>query len=151
MKGVIESIPAYLYIVVAFAVGILMVALLYKYSGLFFEKKNIVEGNRNQVAEILAQLSMRCWDEHGRGTDPNSDVCETLDLNPSEIVTERDVTGFLECEILPNSDCSPNDCSFCVSPFYDDTNKLDVIINTIMTQIKISYYGHLRKIIISEV
>ncbi len=151
MKGIIEAIPAYLYIIVAFAVGILMVALLYRYSGLFFEKNNTVEGNRIQVAEILAQLTMRCWNENGRGTDPDSDVCETLDLKSSDIVTERDVTEFLDCEILPNSDCSPEDCSFCDSLFYDDMNKLDVNINSNTAKIKISYYGHLRKIIISEV
>jgi len=147
-KGALEAIPGFLYIAIGIAVGLLMLFLTYKFLGGFTSNKNIINGDETKVAMKLAKIAEKCWKEHKMGLDSRSAICRTLKLNAQSMIYEKNITMFLNCNLLPNSDCYPDNCEFCSSERYEDSDRLDLYIETNECEIQITYSGNDRKIVI---
>lgn len=151
MKGVIETIPSFIYIIVAVAVGIFLFSLLYNYSDLFVQKQVVLEGDKNYIAKKIANEIENCWKQHRNGLDSVSGICKKLTIKSTDYFTEKDVTGFLDCQSIPNINCTPENCSFCISDYFDDQDKIKWFVENKKATIEISYLGFERVIKVSEI
>lgn len=142
MRGILESIEQFLMISAAIGLIIVMVSLLFNLWPK--EGQTRVIGSKDEISKLLAEKSMECFKKHRFGADPKSDVCFTLEMSSDELITESDITRFLNCEYLPNNDCP--ECEDCVSKRLTDQNKLIYKVDKPHTFFKISYIGKLRKV-----
>lgn len=149
MKGIIEAIPGYLYVIIGLVVGLLLLTIIFKFSRIFFSDRNVLKGSELDTAKILAEVSESCWKDHRHGLDAKSGVCKTLEIDPPVEITEKNMTRFLDCPLLPNSNCYPDDCRFCSSEYYKDTDKILWFIESHASEIKVMYSGDERKIKLS--
>ncbi|MGC9310433.1 MAG: hypothetical protein ACP5E4_01780 [Candidatus Aenigmatarchaeota archaeon] len=152
MKGVLETLTDYMYIIVALAIGALMLFFVAKYSGLFgADDRSVVYGDSDMVARKLAEEIEACWDKHRSGLDAESDICAQISVSFKGTLTEWKVTKLIDCKALPNSECLPANCSFCTSQYFDDTNKILWSVKSNETIIEIAYSGDERKIKVRDV
>lgn len=151
MKGAIETLPNFIYIIVAVAIGLFLFSLLYSYSGLFKEETAILEGDKNYIAGKIADEIEDCWRLHRNGLDSVSGICRELTINSSDYFTEKDVTGFLDCQSIPNVNCAPENCSFCTSDYFDNQDKIKWFVENKEGIIEISYLGFERVIKVGEI
>jgi len=151
MKGVIETIPNFIYILVAIAVGLFLFSLLYNYSDLFVQKQTALKGDKNYIAKKIADEIENCWKLHRNGLDSVSGICKELSINSKENLTEKDVTQFLDCQSIPNINCTPENCSFCTSDYIKDQDKLKWFVKNKKATIEISYSGFERCIKVEEI
>jgi len=149
MKGIIEAIPGYLYVIIGLVVGMLLLIVIFNFSNIFFSDRGILKGDDLDTAQIFAKLSEDCWKIHRHGLDAKSDICKTLKIEPPVEITEKNMTRFLDCSLLPNSNCYPEDCRFCSSEYYEDVDKILWFIEPYTSEIKIIYSGDKRKIKLS--
>lgn len=139
MKALVEYLSEYLYIIIAIVIGIIMITFLFR----FFPSESVKDIKSN-IPQRLATLAEECWKKHRYGLDYVSDVCNILSINNK--VNESEITKFLKCINLPNSECYPDNCSYCSSDNFEDDDKLIVFVED-AGEVKISYAD--RKIIIS--
>jgi hypothetical protein len=145
MKGILESIEQFLMVAAALALVAVMISLVFNlWPG---PEQTGVAGKKDEVSRILAEKSWECFKKHRFGADPKSGVCFTLELTSDELITESDVTRFLNCEELPNNDC--HGCENCVSGRMTEQDKLTYKVEKANTFFKISYSGSDRKVEIS--
>jgi len=150
--GQAPSLPEFFYVVVALAVAILLITLAITYFGVFNQSKETsVTGNKIKVAREIAGYAEKCWEEHRYGMDSESAICKTIDMDAEEVVTEYDVTEFLNCDVFPNNECEDADCSFCESEKFNQSNRLEWDVSSQKAEIQIAYSGSKRIIEIEEV
>jgi len=151
MKAILESIPEFLQIAVAIVVALLLISLIFYFSNIFSqERTSSLTGDKEFVAEKIAGFIKTCWRDNREGFSSKSSVCKIINMTSDEIVTERDVTNYLDCEIIPNNKCEPDDCSSCTSNKYSNQDKVEWYVVRAQTKIKISYDGSNRIIKVSE-
>jgi len=155
MKG-IQAIPSYLYIIIALVVGVIMLIMISRYSMVFIQEKDVViGGDETEISENIANVIKKCWNDHRKGLDDNSAICREIKFESNLKIHEKDLNNFLNCEILPNSNCyiypdTPGtyDCSKCSSPYFDDTDKIIWFAEPENTELKINYFGATRRIVV---
>lgn len=151
MKGILESIPEFFQIIVAIVLCILLFTLLFQFWKSFSQTGEItVSGNKDQVSTDLAKYIQDCWRDNREGLGPESAVCKIISVKSSQKFSELDVAKKLDCNFLPDNDCSPDDCSFCKSQRYDQQDRLIWNVTNRQTKIKISYSGADRVIYVDE-
>jgi hypothetical protein len=158
MKGIAGGIPSYLYVIVALIVGIIMLLIVSRYSSILFGEKNELEltGGEEEISRSLSEIIQKCWTDNRRGLEGESSICKVVKLADTLKIEEINVTKYLDCEKLPNIDCylypdnsDPNyDCSSCSSPYFEDTDKIIWLAEEDNTEVKISYHGGSRKIVV---
>jgi len=152
MKGILESVPQFFYIVIAIVVALLLFGMLFQFFGQFKKSEEIsISGNKDDVAKKITTYIQECWRDNREGLNPNSDVCRIIDMNSTEIVKEYDVTKHLDCKLIPNDRCDPDDCSSCKSPDYPEQDKLIWDVQDKEGKIKISYSGSDRRIEVVQI
>ena len=149
MKGSTQAIPTYLYIIIALAIGIIMLLMISKYSRVFIEEEeNIkISGNKEEISEVLTKLIYECWQDNRMGLNDESTVCKEVEFEENLKINEKDLNEFLSCDKLPNNNCYPDLCD-CSSDYFDDNDKIFWFAEPENTELKISYSGQLRKIFI---
>lgn len=152
MRGALESLADYMYLIIAIIVGGLMFYFIAHYSGLFGESKDVnVHGNGFEVSKRIAEEVKDCWEAHRNGLDPASDVCIELHVNSTEAFSEWSMTKYLDCKAIPDNNCLPANCSACTSASYADPDKVGWDVKSKAATIDISYDGYERKIMVEEV
>jgi hypothetical protein len=61
-----------------------------------------------------------------------------------------DIVGNLNCKYIPDNDCSPDNCSFCISDKYPSQDKIIWNVSKNETKLKITYSGFDRRIELKE-
>jgi len=152
MKGILESVPQFFYIVIAIVVALLLLSMTFQFFNQFKRSDELkIAGNRMDVAKKIAAYIQECWTENREGLNPNSDVCKIVNMNSTELVTEYDVTKSLDCKTIPNNKCDPNDCSNCKSSNYPDQDTVVWDVRDKESKIRISYSGSDRKIEVVQI
>ncbi|MEM5792915.1 MAG: hypothetical protein QXY45_00960 [Candidatus Aenigmatarchaeota archaeon] len=156
MKGDVQAVPAFIYVIIGIFVGLIMLLMVYKYTPIFMEKeKNItLSGNKEKVVKNIAKIIEECWEDNRRGLGDKSNICREVTIENGLDVKEIDVVNFIDCKKLPDSNCyvypdKSDDCSFCTSPYFKDTDKIYWLAEGGNTGLTISYDGDKRKIIVS--
>jgi len=152
-KGILESIPEFFQVVVALAIAIILIAVTFRFFALQTQGNKIeITGNVDQVSSRLVNYITDCWKNHRQGLDSQSAICNIIKINTDKLITEKNVTKFLDCETIPNSECMPDDCSKCVSSRYpaDRQNSLIWNFDNSTSYMEISYAGAERAIEISN-
>ncbi|MFH0832872.1 MAG: hypothetical protein V1900_04085, partial [Candidatus Aenigmatarchaeota archaeon] len=147
-KAILEAIPEFYLIVIGFVVVAMMFSIVFIYYPMLEAPKTIE--NRENAAKTIAEKSVDCWIKHRRGLDRESEVCNSIDINIDKVLSERSMTKYLDCKILPNSLCDGTACD-CKSDDYDDQDKVRWIVKNKKTTIKISYDGNEKKISVMDV
>ncbi|MBD3155118.1 MAG: hypothetical protein GF368_00495 [Candidatus Aenigmarchaeota archaeon] len=158
MKGVAQGIPSYLYVLAAIVVGIIMLVILSRYSKVLFGEKAELRltGDEQEISKRLSEIIQKCWVDNRRGLEDESSIYKEISLTDSLKIEEKNLTDHLDCEKLPNNDCyiypdgsDPDyDCSLCDSPYFDDGDKIIWLAEEDNTELKISYHGGSRKIVV---
>lgn len=151
MKGILESIPEFLQVAVAIAIGIILIAITFQFfRGI--QQSNIlkISGSKADMAKTIAQQIATCWKDHRYGLDSQSDICKTIQVDSTIGFSEKDVMQFLDCSILPDNDCAPDDCSNCVSERYENQDKIKWDVTNFPSNISITYSGSERTIFVRE-
>jgi len=152
MKGILESIPEFLQIVVGIAVAIILFGLIFNFTGLFKDKNAIsVSGKKDNVAKSLAKFIEDCWKNNREGLAPDSKICKIVSIKSEDLVTELDVTKYLNCKLIPNNECESGDCSQCISDRYEDQDRVKWDVAKKETKLKITYSGSERVVYVDEV
>lgn len=152
-KGILESIPDFFQIVVALAIGIILIVITFRFFALQNQNTNIeISGNTDQTSQRIAGYVLACWSNHRQGLDSQSAVCNTIKISTNTLITEKNVTKFLDCATLPNNACLPDDCSSCVSSRYPDSSqdRLTWDFDNSTSYMEISYVGSDRIIQVSN-
>jgi len=152
MKGILESVPEFMQVVVAIAIGIALVALTFE----FFRNVNQsnqmeISGSKFDMAKTVAQQILQCWKDHRYGLDPESDVCKIIKINSANSFSENDTLRFLDCKAIPDNVCPPDDCSGCTSSSYSNQDKIKWDLQNFPANISISYSGDQRAIVVSSI
>jgi len=149
MKGSVMAIPTYLYVIIAIVVAIIMFTLVSRYSTVFFpENETIsVSGDKEEILKILSKNLDECWEEHRKGLDDESDVCKEIEFIENLKIKEVELNEFLDCDKLPNNNCYPDVCD-CSSRYYSDVDKIFWFAEPENTELKITYSGDLRKMLV---
>ena len=151
MKGALDTLTDYLYLIVAILVGALMLYFVAKYAGIFSTSEdNDVFGDRVRVSQRIASEIEKCWDQHRGGLDSSSDICIELKVNCTQNFSEKTVTDFLDCKKIPNNNCTPGNCSACTLKSYDDKEKVEWYVSHSNAVLEISYSGSKRRVIVRE-
>ena len=145
-----EAIPTYLYVIVGLVVAVIMLLMISKYSKVFNKEEEIITMNVNEdeISESLVKIIYQCWEKHRRGLDDKSDICKEVKFENQLKIEEKDLNEFLDCDILPNANCYPDVCESCSSNYFDDNDKIIWFAEPENDEIKISYSGYSRKIMI---
>jgi len=152
MKGALETLTDYMYLIIAIVIGGLMFYFIAQTSGFFSNSHDTtVYGDSSQVSKRLATEIEACWNKHRGGLDSLSDVCSELQVNATQPFSEWTVTKALDCKKMPNNKCSIGNCSFCVSPHYDDSDRLGWSVKSQNAVVSISYSGSERRIMVGEI
>jgi len=151
LKGILESIPEFLQVIVAIAIGITLITMTFQFFRGFQQSNTLkISGTKMELAKIVAQQIATCWKDHRFGLDSQSDICKTIQIDSVTGFSEKDVVQFLDCSILPDNDCVPDDCSKCVSDKYDNQDKIKWDITHFPSNISITYSGADRTIFVRE-
>jgi hypothetical protein len=151
MKGILESIPEFLQVAVAIAIGIILIVMTLQFFGNMQQSNTLkISGNRLSMAKVVAQQIQSCWKDHRYGLDSESDVCKTIQIDSGTGFSEKDVVQFLDCSSLPDNDCVPDDCSKCVSDKYDNQDKIRWDVQGFPSNISITYSGSDRTIFVEQ-
>jgi len=151
MKGILESIPEFMQIAVALAIGIVLIVITFEFFR-SIQQSNTVEisGSKVDMAKAVAQQILTCWKNHRYGLDSRSDICKIMKINSMNKFSENDTLKFLDCKIIPDNVCPPDDCSSCISDNYSDQDKIKWGWEIFPANISISYSGDERAIIITS-
>jgi hypothetical protein len=151
-KGILESIPDFFQIVVALAIGIILIAITFRFFALQNQGNITVSGNTDEASQRIANYILDCWKNHRQGLDSQSAVCSNIRLNTNVLITEKNVTKFLDCETLPNDACLPDDCSSCISSRYPEgsQDRLTWNFDNSTNYMEISYLGFDRAVKVSN-
>lgn len=152
-KGILESVTDFFQIVVAIAIALIMVLLAYHFFASQTKGNGIqIIGNVDQASSTIAQYMVSCWENHREGLDPQSAVCTDAKITTNMLVTEKNVTKYLDCETIPDNGCPPDDCSKCTSSRYPNDSQDKVIweFDNSTQYIEISYVGAERSLKISN-
>lgn len=146
------EIAAELYIIV---IGLVATALLfvivYNYYPLLEGQKQLETGPEN-IARKLADESMKCWERHRLGLDIRSEVCNSIDIRTSAVVSEEMFTKYLDCKKLPNALCGGKQCNCNSSLFSEqEQDKVRWLLENNETTIKIIYDANSRQISILDI
>ena len=151
MKGILESIPEFMQVVVALAIGIVLIVMIFQFFQSTQQSKEIViSGSRLDMAKTVAQQILTCWKNHRYGLDSQSDICKLIQINSLNKFSENDTLKFLNCNTIPDNDCPPDNCSGCISRNYDDQDKIKWGLTDFPANISISYSGGERAIIVTS-
>ena len=130
MKGILETIPEFFQIIAAIAVAGLLLILVFQLTGIFnYSSDSNLSGDKQKIASTIAKFIETCWDQNRNGLSPNSAICKYVNISSKTIVTEFDVTRLLNCENIPNNDCTSGNCNFCKSSRYTDQDKVKWFIS----------------------
>lgn len=152
MKGALETLTDYLYLIIAIAVGAIMISFIAQYSGIFSAAEDTsVFGNKAKVSERIAEEIQKCWDLHRGGLDSSSDICIELKVSCTQNFSEKSVTDYLDCKRIPNNNCTPGNCTSCTIKSYDDKEKVEWYVSSREALLEISYSGSKRRIIVREI
>ncbi len=149
MKGSNQAIPTYLYVIIGLVIGAMMFMMISKYSKVFISENKVItiNGNNKEISEAIAKIIEGCWEEHRMSLDDKSGICKEIEFEDQLKIKEIELNEFLDCEKLPNINCYPDECE-CSSDYFDDNDKIFWYAEPENTQLKISYSGSLRKIIV---
>jgi len=152
MKGVLESIPEFFQVVIALAVAIILFAMIFQFSGMFKQTdQSILSGKKSDVAKSLAKLIEDCWRNNREGLSPDSAICKIIDIKSDQLVVELDVVSNLNCNFIPDNNCTPNNCGSCISNKYANQDKVLWEVSKNETKLKITYSGSDRIVEVKEV
>jgi hypothetical protein len=152
MKGALESLTDYMYLIVAIVIGGMMFYFIATSAGLFGGAEDThVYGDNIKVSQKIAKEIEACWNKHRGGLDSKSDVCIELEVNATQTFSEWTVTKQLDCKKMPNNYCDIGNCSFCFSPAYDNNDRVGWDVKNKNALISISYSGYERRIMVQEV
>jgi hypothetical protein len=152
MKGALENLTDYMYLIIAIVIGGLMFYFIAQTSGLFGGSNDTTAyGDSAQVSKRIATEIEDCWAKHRGGLDSLSDVCNELQVNATQAFSEWTVTKVLDCKKIPNNKCSIGNCSFCFSPNYDGNDRVGWSVKDRNAVISISYSGSERRIMVQEI
>ena len=104
--------------------------------------------DEEDIASSLVKIIENCWGDNRRGLEDKSSVCKEVKFEENLKIDEKYLNDFLDCELLPNSDCYPNDCSECLSPYFDDNDKIVWFAEPDNTELKINYFAGKRRIVV---
>ena len=150
MKGILESIPEFMQVAVAIAIGIVLIVLTFEFFQNMQHSTTVeVSGDKLSMAKSVSQLVLSCWKDHRYGLDPQSDICKIVRVKSNTGFSESDMINFLDCSVIPDNTCSPDDCSKCTSEKYSDQDKIKWDVSSFPSNISISYSGDERAIIIA--
>jgi len=157
-KGILESIPEFFQIVIALAIAVVLISLTFYFFSLQTQSRMIeISGDVTQISSALIKHVENCWKDNRNGLNSQSSVCNIIKIKISQpgfvnTVTENNVTRLLHCDVIPNDDCFPDDCSGCVSPRYpdDQQDKIRWEFDNSTVYMQISYSGADRLIEISN-
>ena len=151
MKGILESIPEFMQVAIALVIGIVLIVITYEFFRTM-QQSNLIEisGSRSEMAKSVAQQILSCWKNHRYGLDSQSDICKIIKINSINKFSENDTLKFLDCKIIPDNICTPDDCRDCVSDNYADQDKIKWDVKNFPTNISISYSGGERAIIVTS-
>jgi hypothetical protein len=151
MKGILESIPEFMQVLVAIAIGIVLITITFEFfSSIQQSNRATISGTSSDLAKAVAQQVLSCWQNHRDGLDSQSAVCKIIQINSANNFSENDTLRYLNCNTIPDNVCPPNDCSSCISSNYADQDKIKWDVTTFPGNISISYSGDQRAIIISS-
>jgi len=152
MKGILESIPEFMQVAVALAIGIVLIVITFEFFRNTQQSNQIqISGSRFDMAKSFAQEILSCWKDHRYGLDSESDICKLVIIKSSTGFSENDTLKFLDCKIIPDNDCSPDDCSTCISDKYADQDKIKWEVQKFPANISIAYSGDQRAVIVSSI
>ncbi|MBN2094659.1 MAG: hypothetical protein JW727_01295 [Candidatus Aenigmarchaeota archaeon] len=151
MKGALDTLTDYMYLIIALVIGAIMFYFIARYSGVFdTSADDVLFGDTSHVSKRLAEEIELCWENHRGGLDPSSDICAEIIVNATGNFTERTVTQQLDCKQIPNNICSTGNCSFCTSESYDDQDKLKWSVGAKDALVEISYVADGRYISVRD-
>jgi hypothetical protein len=151
MKGILESIPEFLQVVIGIAVAIILFGLIYNFTGIFKDKGDVsITGKKDDVAKKLATFIEDCWKDNREGLAPDSKLCKIVGIKPNDLVTESNVVKYLNCNLIPNNECESEDCSNCVSDRYENQDRVKWDVTKKETKLKITYSGSERVVYVEE-
>jgi hypothetical protein len=152
MKGALESLTDYMYLIIAIVIGGMMFYFIATSAGLFGGADDThVYGDSIKVSQKIAKEIDACWNKHRGGLDSMSDVCIELEVNATQAFSEWTVTKQLDCKKIPNNYCDIGNCTFCISPAYDDNDRVGWDVKNNNALVSISYSGYERNIMVQEV
>ncbi len=105
-------------------------------------------GNVADVSRFLAEDARECFRKNRYGLEPKSQSCGAYRIRTDGLISEWNVTRYLECEELPNNDCAG--CEKCVSKIVVDQDKLYVGMEREDSLVEVRYDGQKRKIVIES-
>src|SRR3989338_5464695 len=148
MKGILETIPEFFQIIAGIAVALILLLLVFQLTGGFKNSSEVnLSGDKQKIASTIANYIVTCWDQNRNGLSPKSSVCKNINIISNSTITEFDVTKSLNCENIPNNNCTSGDCSSCVSKRYPNQDKVKLYI-TSDKNFTISYDGYERAIFV---
>jgi hypothetical protein len=152
MEGSLDSLSDYMYIIVALGVAFIMFLFITGKGGLFDPKDAMeIYGDSIEVSARIAKEVESCWKIHRSGLEQTSAICSQLKISSKEAVTELSVTRQLDCRLIPNIECPPHNCSFCVSETFEDQDRLKWKVENNRALIEISYSGSERAVKVREI
>ena len=150
MKGILETIPEFFQIIAAIAVAGLLLVLVFQLTGVFnYSSDSNLSGDKQKILSAIAKFIETCWDQNRNGLSPNSAICKYVNISSQTAVTEFDVTKLLNCENIPNSNCTPGNCAFCTSSRYTDQDKVKWFISD-DRNFTITYDGSERNVLVGS-
>ena len=79
MKGILESIPEFMQVAVALAIGIVLIIITFEFFRSMQQSNTIeISGSGINMAKVIAQQILTCWKNHRYGLDPQSDICKIV-------------------------------------------------------------------------
>ena len=150
-KGILESVPEFLQVIIAIAIGVVLITLTFEFFRSIQEKQQIqISGSGYDMARLVSDQILTCWKNHRYGLDSQSDVCKIISVNSNASFSEKDVIGFIDCKSLPDYICPPNDCRSCISDKYSDEDKIKWDVKSFPANISIEYSGDKRAILVNS-
>ena len=149
-KGVTENLSDFYLVIIGLVVLAILYAVVFNYSDLFVgSKEKAYIGDSETAARLLAKRAMECWEDHRLGADRESAICFKYILKTDKLVTEELFTSYLNCRLLPNAICGPDNktCS-CISADFEGQDQDKVLwgLQHNDTILEIAYDSNKRKI-----
>jgi len=150
-KGILESVPEYLQVIIAIIIGIALITLTFEFFRTVQESNQIqISGSTDDMARLFADQIQTCWKNHRYGLDPQSDVCKIISINSNSSFSEKNVVKYIDCSTLPDNICSPDDCRTCISDKFSDEDKIKWNLNVFPANVSIEYSGDKRAIFVNS-
>ncbi len=141
MRGTFSSVEQTIILIAAISLCLMLLSLVFN---LWPTETSAASGSRTEVSKFLAGKVQECFREHNYGLDPISGVCGEFVIESNGTVTEADITKYLDCSKMPNSDCPG--CGKCTGSEGSGGNRLHVDITKERTYVSVEYLASERRV-----